>query len=111
ARNIPAAPSTVNLRWTLTSIGGNNCTNFINVQVSRVLAPNATNLTLLLCETPPAGAPLTTDVTLANHENAVTNVPLADRSIQWYQNAPPPAGIPVVDPTIPLLNVPDGKIY
>jgi hypothetical protein len=111
ARNLPAAPSSVTLRWTLTSVGGNNCTAFINVQVNRTLAPNATNLTLLLCESPPAGAPLTTDVRLADYENSVTSLPLADRNIQWYNDAPPPAGVPVADPTVTLLNVPDGKIF
>ena len=111
ARNLPAAPSTVTLRWTLTSSGGNNCTNFIDVQVSRVAAPNASNLNLLLCETPPSGAPLTTEVRLSDHENTVTTIPPADRNIQWYQNGPPPLGIPVADPTVLFTNVPDGKVY
>jgi gliding motility-associated-like protein len=111
ARNIPAAPSTVTLRWTLTSAGGNNCTDFIDVQVNRVVAPNATNLNLLLCESPPAGAPLTTSVRLADYENSVTTIPAADRTIQWYQDGPPPLGVPVADPTVTFLNVPDGKVY
>jgi hypothetical protein len=111
ARNIPAAPSAVTLRWTLTSSGGNNCTDFIDVQVNRVVSPNATNLNLLLCESPPAGAPLTTSVRLADYENSVTSIPAADRTIQWYQDGPPPLGVPVVDPTVTFLNVPDGKVY
>ena len=111
ARNLPAAPSTVTLRWTLTSAGGFNCTNFIDVQVDRVGAPNATDLNLLLCESAPVGAPLTTSIRLATYENSVTTLLPADRTIQWYENGPPPLGIPVADPTVIFLDVPDGKIY
>ena len=111
-RNLPAPGSpAVTLRWTLTSAGGNACTAFDEVDITRIVAPVATNISPVICEVAPAGAPLTTQVRLADYENSVTTVPPANRTISWYQDGPPPLGTLVPDPTVVLFNVPDGKDY
>ncbi|MBL0743612.1 PKD domain-containing protein [Chryseolinea lacunae] len=110
-RNLPAPGGSVTVTWTLTSIGGNSCTDFKNILIRRITPPAAANITANLCEVAPAGGPVTTNVLLTDYETLVTSIPAANRTIQWYQNAPPPAGVAVADPTIQLTNVLDGKIY
>ena len=64
-RNLPAPGSpAVTLRWTLTSAGGNSCTAYDEVVINRIVAPVATDLSPIICEVPPAGGPLTTQVLL-----------------------------------------------
>ncbi|SHG50449.1 gliding motility-associated C-terminal domain-containing protein [Chryseolinea serpens] len=109
--NLPAPGNSVTVRWTLTSAGGNLCTDFDDVVINRITAPSASNLTPLLCEVAPAGAPVTTTVLLTDYESAITAVPAANRTIQWYEDGPPPLGTLVADPTVPFMNVPDGKVY
>jgi gliding motility-associated-like protein len=109
--NLPAPGNSVTVRWTLTSAGGNLCTDFDDVVINRITAPNASNLNPVLCEVAPAGAPITTTVLLTDYESAITSIPAANRTIQWYQDGPPPLGTLVADPTIPFNNVPDGKVY
>ena len=111
-RNLPAPGSpAVTLRWTLTSAGGNSCTAYDEVVINRIVAPTATDLNPIICEVPPAGGPLTTQVLLTTYETTVTTLPAASRTITWYQDGPPPIGTLIVDPTITQVNVPDGKVY
>ena len=112
ARNLPAPGSpSVTLRWTLTSAGGNSCTAFDEVTITRIVAPAATDITPVICEVAPAGGPLTTQVLLTDYENSVTTVPAANRTISWYEDGAPPLGTLIADPTVARVNVPDGKIY
>ncbi|AYB33860.1 PKD domain-containing protein [Chryseolinea soli] len=108
---LPAPGNSVTVRWTLTSAGGNLCTDADDVVINRITAPNASNLNPVLCEVAPAGAPITTTVLLTDYESTITSIPAANRTIQWYQDGPPPLGTLVADPTIPFNNVPDGKVY
>src|SRR5690606_31301043 len=101
----------VTLRWTLTSAGGNSCTAFDEVTITRIVAPASTDISPVICEVPPAGGPLTTQVLLTDYENSVTTVPAADRTISWYEDGAPPLGTLIADPTVARVNVPDGKIY
>ncbi len=111
-RNLPAPGSpTVTVRWTLTSAGGNSCTAFDEVGINRIVAPSATDISPIICELPPAGGPLTTQVLLTDYENSITTVPAASRTIAWYHDGPPPLGTLIPDPTVAQLNVPDGKVY
>ena len=109
-RNLPAAPGSVVVRWTLTSTGGNSCTAFDEVTVQSVTRPNATDLSPIICETLPAGSMLT-QVLLQDFEDDVTTEPVANRTIQWFENGPEPFGTPVADASIPLTGVPENKIY
>ncbi|MEO5979134.1 MAG: gliding motility-associated C-terminal domain-containing protein [Chryseolinea sp.] len=112
ARNLPAAPSSSTLTWTLTSGGGNLCTNFATVGVVRSIAPpSSPPIDLILCADPVPANPNTVSIRLADYEPTVTSLAVALRTIVWYQDAAPPSGIPVADPTITFTNVPDGKIY
>ena len=110
-RNLPAPGTPVTVRWTLTSAGANACTDFVNVTVNRTAVPSAADIDLLVCEESPAGGALTASFRPADYEATVTSIPVAQRTITWYQNAPPPAGIPVVDPTLTINGVTDGKVY
>ncbi len=110
-RNLPAPGNSVTVRWTLTSAGGNSCTAFDEVIINRIVAPNASDISPILCEVPPAGGALTTQVVLTDYENSVTTIPAASRTITWYEDGAPPLGTLVPDPTITLFNVPDGKVY
>jgi gliding motility-associated-like protein len=110
-RNLPAPGNSVTLRWTLTSAGGNLCTHFDQIIVNRIVAPNATDLNPVLCEVAPAGGPLTTQVLLTDYEASVTSLPIASRTITWYEDGAPPLGSPIASPGTTLSNVPDGKVY
>lgn len=111
-RNLPAPGSpAVTVRWTLTSAGGFACTAYDEVVITRIVAPNATDINPVVCEVPPAGGALTTQVLLTDFETSVTSIPAGSRTITWYEGGAPPLGVVVADPTIPQVNVQDGKVY
>ena len=109
-RNLPAPPGTVDLVWTLTSTGGNACTAFDQITIQSVARPNASDYSPIMCEVLPAGT-MTTQVTLADFEDDVTTEPVADRTIQWFENGPEGFGVPVADPSVTLVGVPENKIF
>lgn len=110
-RNLPAPGNSVTVRWTLTSAGGNNCTAFDEVVINRITPPAATDLNPVICEVPPAGGALTTQVLLTAYESTVTTIPAANRTITWYEGGAPPIGTLIADPSVTQTNVPDGKVY
>lgn len=108
-RNLPAAPSSVTMTWTLTSVNG-NCTASEDVVLTRVPPPALTPFTAQECEVLPPGGPIVTTIVLQNYESSLAGLP-ASRSITWYQNATPPVGTVVADPSVPMNNIGNGQIF
>src|SRR5690606_35034378 len=108
-RNLPAAPSSVTMTWTLTSVGG-NCTASDDVVLTRVPPPALTPYVAQECEVLPPGGAVVTTIVLQNYETSLAGLP-ASNSITWYRDATPPVGTVVADPSIPMNNIANGQIF
>ncbi len=108
-RNLPAAPSTVTMTWTLTSAGG-LCSASGDVILDRVSPPALTPITPMECEVLPPGGPVVTTIVLDNYVASIPGLP-ASNSITWYRDATPPVGTVVPDPTIPINNIGNGQVF
>ncbi|MFD0999462.1 gliding motility-associated C-terminal domain-containing protein [Ohtaekwangia kribbensis] len=106
-RNLPAAPGSAVVTWTVTSASGKCISDPSSVTLTRVNPPLINDLNLTECEVSNG----TTSVILSNYDNSVTPLAAGQREVTWYKDAAPPTGTLITNPATAQVNVANGQVY